>query len=301
MLVTLFETFPDYCSLCSALYYNYCEGTLVDSSVNDFDISIHIDLCMFYSVAGNISAWKIQRLLTACRFFAYHTPNETTGVCFLEYDKLTSNVLTFMASTKTHIYKPVYDLHLKDTMPNLCVSIHLGYVGSSSLNSVAQLKDAKTGEIYADNVNQVVAVSKETRKPTPLADWWKEKYTSEVIGNDRLIVPILPVHEKHHVHSLKVPWCDIDGYQHTTYTAYIKFCFEAAMDACKQGFYTDIKDDALKYHVELMEIAYKGETKAGDELQVTTWENAENPRKLHFDISRQGSTVFQSSITFHAV
>ena len=193
----------------------------------------------------------------------------------------------------------MYQLHTKERLPKFTVSINLGYVGGSSLNSVAQLKDSETGEVYADNVNQVVTVSKETRKPIPIADWWKEKYASTAVGDGRLIVPLTPVPSSRHQHSLKVPYEDIDGYMHTNYTAYIKYCFEAAMDACKNAFYTQLKDDVLNYHVELMDIAYKGETKAGDELVISTWESEHNARKIHFDIAKNQSTMFQSTIIFH--
>jgi hypothetical protein len=32
------------------------------------------------------------------------------------------------------------------------------------------------------NINQVVYIDPSTRKPTPLPDWWKEKYAESAIG-----------------------------------------------------------------------------------------------------------------------
>ena len=238
--------------------------------------------------------------MTACRFFAYHSPNPITQVSFLEYDKLTSNVLTFVASTHTRIYKPAYTLTEKEEAPCLAVSIKLGYVGSASLNTVATLADSRIGEVYAENVNQVVTVSKESRKPVPLAEWWKNKYSKAADATvSRLIIPAITVGTEHYTHTLKVAWDDIDGYQHTTYTSYIKFCLEAAMEACTHGFYSAIRTDVLKHHIHLMEISFKGETRAGDELTIKTWENEDDARQLYFDIAKQDSTVFQSSFTFH--
>jgi acyl-CoA thioesterase FadM len=164
---------------------------------------------------------------------------------------------------------------------------------------VAELRHRDTGEVFATNTNQVVTVSKETRQPTPLADWWKAKYASAVVEDKRLIVPMINVPDKTHVYQMKVPWSDIDGYKHTNYISYIQYCFEASMDAVVAGFYSKFKDDMLLYHVKEMEVAYKGETKAGDELQVATWENKEDPFKLHFDIRKAGSTVFQNSGIFY--
>ena len=205
-----------------------------------------------------------------------------------------------MASTKTSISRKFYDLPTVDKTPTFDVSVHLGYVGMSSLNSVAVLSDANSGEVFARNTNQVVTVSKETRKPTPLADWWKEKYASSVVENERLIIAAVQISTSPHVYCMKVPWDDIDGYKHTNYVAYIKYCFEAAMDATVNGtFYSKIKEDVLLYHVKEMEIAFKGETKAGDELKVATWETDKDPWKVHFDISKEGKTVLQNTVSFY--
>lgn len=249
-------------------------------------------------VAGNLNAWKLQRLLTACRIFAYHTPNESTGTTFLEYDRMTTDCYTFMASTRTVFMRSLFDLAKLNRMPKLEVLLHLGYIGMSSLNSVAQLKNRDTDEVYVENTNQVVTVSKQTRKPTPLPDWWKEQYEAAVVEDQRLIVQPITALGTVHTHSLKVAWDDIDGYHHTNYVAYIKYCFEAAMDACVSGIYSKIKDDILQYHVKSMEIAYKGETKAADELDIETWEDENDPYQLHFIISKNGTTVFQNTVSF---
>jgi acyl-CoA thioesterase FadM len=229
---------------------------------------------------------------------AYHLPNEKTGATFLEYDKLTEDRFTFMASTKTEVFRELYDLVDQPTMPNLEAELQLGYIGTSSLNSVAILRNKDTGHVLAQNTNQVVTVLKTTRKPSPIADWWKNKYQPLVSGNQRLIVSPLNVPERVYHYTIHVGWSDIDAYKHTNYVSYIRHCLDTAMDGVDKGYFLRFKNDILLYHVKDMEISYKGESKAGDVLDVKTWEDADKPYQLYFDISNAGKTIFQCSMVF---
>lgn len=240
--------------------------------------------------------------MSVARYFVYHTPNPTTGRSFLEYDELTKDKFTFMASTKIKVDSSFYQLPDQIKLPQLAINVHLGYVGGASLNSVAELVDKDTGFVFAQNTNQVVVVDKTTRKPTLVPEWWKERYVSHVIGGEKLVVGLMetPSEERFHTLDLKVSWNDIDGYKHTNYIAYIRFCFDAAMDAVSKGFFSKLSDDILLYPVKKMEISYKGESVANDELTVKCWESDADPFLIHFDISRDGKTLFQNSIEFFA-
>ena len=206
-----------------------------------------------------------------------------------------------MASTCTEVSRELYRLPDAAKLPPLHTTVHLGYVGNSSLNSVAILTDKDTGKELARNVNQVVTVDKTTRKPSPLSDWWKEKYANSAVENERLIVAPIPIPDKSFSYEMKVPWSEIDTYKHTNYASYVRFCFDAAMDALQAGFYSKFTpgDDILRYHVKKLQIAFKGETKAGDILSVRTWENTENPFVLHFDIGKDGKTINQNTMEFY--
>ena len=52
---------------------------------------------------GNLNFYRLQSKLTAARFLAYHIPSKETGKSFLEYDVMTSDRYTFMASSKTEV------------------------------------------------------------------------------------------------------------------------------------------------------------------------------------------------------
>ena len=252
--------------------------------------------------SGHINIRSLQSMLTAARFLAYHTKDEQTGCAFLEYDKLTEDKFTFMASTKVTVNKRLYELSRREELKrkqSLAVSLSLGYTGTSSLNSVARLYCPDTEDTYVDNINQVVAVSKTTRKPVPLDDWWKQKYQTYSVGTQPLVIPLIDIPSKTHVYEVKVPWTDIDNYKHTNYVNYIRYCQDAALDATFAEFYSKVKGDFLGYLIKEMLISYKGESVANDILEVKTWENVENPFILHFSIQKDGRTIFQNTIKLY--
>lgn len=119
-----------------------------------------LQLC-FFVMSGNFSIGRILQWLTTARLIAFHEPNPLSGKTFLEYDHITSDIYTFIASTKATVSQNLYSL-LHEPLPNggklpsLAVRIHLGYVGTSSLNTVATLINHETGDQLAYNVNQVV-------------------------------------------------------------------------------------------------------------------------------------------------
>lgn len=253
-----------------------------------------------FNRAGGIAIWRVLHWFSWSRIAAYHVKDAEFGSSFLEYDKMTSDVFTFMASTRTTVNSAFYHLLESSSSPVLSIKLHLGYIGASSLNSVAVLSDINSGSVLAQNVNQVVCIDKTTRKPTPIPDWWKQKYESFVEENERLVLPLLNVPiQSIYKYDLKVSWNDTDVYKHVNYQSYIKYCFDAAMDAVNREFYSGFRDDILNYNVKSIDCSYKGESVAGDMITVVTWQNVEIPSVLHFSIEKQGNVVFQSSVEFY--
>ena len=97
------------------------------------------------------------------RISAQNAPSPKTGRTFLEYDKLTADLYTFFVCTRLTISEKFYDLvhasFAQSTFPDFDVSLHLGYIGMSSLNIVGVLKSSGSTEELAHNVNQVSKLS----------------------------------------------------------------------------------------------------------------------------------------------
>ena len=250
---------------------------------------------------GNWNIGKLQMTMTVARFLAYHTPIKDTGKSFLEYDVMTSDRYTFMASCRTETRPNFRSLLDKPIFPELALSVELGYVGMSSFSDISKLYDTATGEVYASNINQVVSVDKTTRRPTPLPEWWKEKYANYSVNNKGLVIPLLtPPEEMGHTFEVRASWNDVDSNQHVNYVAYIRFCLDAAMDALVHGKFRKLQKDILAYQVKCMDIAYKKECNGGDWLRVSLWQDIKNPYVLYFDVTKDGETLFQNTMEFYS-
>ena len=133
---------------------------------------------------------------------------------------------------------------------------------------------------------------------------WKQKYSSAVVENERLVVPVeaVPSDATKVVsrYELRVRWNDTDGYKHTNYLSYIKFCFDAAQDAVVSGKYSGFAGDILRYGVKEVEMVYKAETLANEVLTIVSWQDDANPYKIHFSVHKvDGKVAYQSRMEFY--
>ena len=206
-----------------------------------------------------------------------------------------------MASTRTEFSEKLFEIQRKsEDVPQMEVKLSLGYIGTSSLNSTASLCCRKTGLTYARNINQVVVVDKATRKPTRIPEWWREMYSEMAVTGQSLVVPLIDVMYDHaHKYDVKVAWSDTDQYKHTNYLSYIRFCQDAAMDACHVNHFSAIKGDFLKYNTRNISICYKNETVANDRLVVYVWENESDNMQLHFSIVKDEAIIFQATFSLY--
>ena len=238
-------------------------------------------------------------MLTKTRMLAYHLPCDTIGGTFLDYDKLMEERFTFMASVKTRVEKDYYHIHDLTSTPSLRVSLCLSFVGTGSLNTTAILNCRDSGRVFTNTVHQIVAVDMATRKSTALPDWWKKKHAGAIIGNEKVIVQRVEVPAESYSYELKVPWSDIDQYGHVTYVAYIRYCFDCAVDGIVNGAFPAFKGSARLGRVSDIQMSFGSECFANDILHIATWQDADHPSTLRFDMKLRGETIFQSSITFY--
>ena len=223
---------------------------------------------------------------------------------FLEFDEIAKEIFTFMASSKTEISEEYYDLVKCSAgieQRSFAVDVKLGYIGTSSLSSCCEFKDLTTGTVFAKNIIQIVAVGKKTRKPVPIPEWWRQKYGSYSQGDSfRLKIPQMEKPNGCFDYKVIVRWSDTDAYRHTNYLNYVNFCRDAASDAVDKGYLSVLEGDLLNYSLKTMQMTYKAESLPSQELLVSVWEDEKNPYLLHFDISREEKTIFQSSLEFHS-
>ena len=232
------------------------------------------------------------------RISAYD-PNSGNGLRFLQLDEVTKSMLIFSVSSQTFMSPDFYQKVFQ--MVPLLVDIHLGYVGNSSVNTVAILRAEGSDDTLVTNVNQFVLVDKQTRRPSSAPDWWLEKYKPTVVENRSLVINRLDIPSEGDAYKylIRVPWSDIDGNKHTHFSSYTKFCFDAAMDAVDKNYFSVFSGDILMYDVKSFSQSFFGESEAGDEIEISTWQDRANPLILHFSFDKKDKVIFQSSIEFH--
>ncbi|KAK2162578.1 hypothetical protein NP493_1514g00000 [Ridgeia piscesae] len=244
-----------------------------------------------FDLSGLATTWELQALLGKAQMFA--------GDTFLQYDKLLADRFMFMASVNTTVSRGYYDIPKKVIDPTLRISLCLGYIGTSSLSTAANLNCEATGEVFVHNVSQAVCVDETTHKPAPLPEWWRTKYAPSVVGNEKLVISKFSQPQKVHTYECRVPWSDEDLFQHTSYVSYIRYSIDCANDGVFNGAYSNFTKTLSQYLIKDINIAFYNETFANDVLQVASWEDKDNPYILKFDGSRDGKNIFQNSIEFY--
>jgi len=239
--------------------------------------------------------------MSKARMFGLQMPSNVneTGDTFFEFDKLMADRFIYMASAKTTVSRSYYDIPELHVNSSMRISLCLGYIGTSSFNTAATLNCEETGEVFVHDVHQAVSVDKTSRKPTPLPEWWKTKYASSVIGNERLVIPRFSQPDKVHTYECKIPWSDVDFHRHTNYVSYMRYSIDCAMDGIVNGAYSNFTDTQSQYLIKDTNTAFYSETVANDVLQVASWEDKDNPYILRFDGTKDGKTIFQNSIEFY--
>ena len=112
-------------------------------------------------------------------------------------------------------------------------------------------------------------------------------------------IDILEVPSEHYIYHRTVAWSDTDRYQHTNYISYLIFCYDAAMDAGKAGYFSNFHDDILLYHTQSYAMLYQAESLGGQELVCATWEDEVNKNKLYFSFKRGETLIYQCTIVFY--
>ena len=243
--------------------------------------------------------WRLHAMLQKARVLAYHVPCTDGNGTFLDYDKVMEKSYTFTASVKTNIEREYYRIHERVSPPSLRVSMWLSHVGKTSMSTTATLNCSDSGEVFVNSVNQSVVVDRATHRPVSLPDWWKIKYSRAIIGNGSTVVPLVDAPEDSHTYEMKVPWSDIDQYGHANHVAYIRYCYNCAVDGVLNGVYPTHKDSAMLHRVGDMRMRYCQECVGNDILNIASWEDDKHPSILRFVIKLRRENKFQSSIQFH--
>ena len=146
--------------------------------------------------------------LFSSRIFVHHVAMDESGQIFRDFQKLTRDSMTFVTS-ELKFLKPLYDLSILHKP--LLVKVVGGHIGNTSLNAITIVSLESSDTELMSNINQVVYIDPSTRKPTPLPNWWTEKYAEFAIDKSSLML------------------------HHANWTSYAQYAIDAAHLCSKQG------------------------------------------------------------------
>ncbi|KAL4234958.1 hypothetical protein ACF0H5_006599 [Mactra antiquata] len=235
------------------------------------------------------------KLLESARYYCHHWPIDDTGRNFRDYAELTSDRMTFLVTSRMDIDRCIYDLNTPKNP--LDVKVQSGYVGNSSLNSIATVQTLD-GQRLLSNINQVVSIDRATRRPKQLPDWWREKYSKcgenasplkfEKCSKPEGLVPF----------EIKVVRSDQDGNGHTNWSSYVRYSLDCIYHNAKHGR-IDNFNDFNQLGLQSMELLHIGECFDDDLLSIYAWNKQQTQSTVCVHVEKDNKVIFQGTYTFY--
>ncbi len=151
--------------------------------------------------------------------------------------------------------------------PMKCI-ISKGHMGNSSASLFINLEDLKTGDILVRNQCQWVMVSKTTGKTVSLSPEAKAVFGEVDASVKPLYISTVSVPLVCFKYQCLVCPSDIDTFDHTNQSAYLRFSLDGAADAVSKGRMTNFHGDMFGYKIKDIDALYQAETHVGDTLDV---------------------------------
>ena len=181
----------------------------------------------------------------------------------------------------------------------LTLSVKLPHVGRTSFTASYSLESPGNGT-YATMKILGVFVDKTTRKPTPVPQWWKEKYTNLIQPSHPPSVNALERPECSIGLPVTIAYSDTDENCHTTWPTYVRMCYDAFVNGVMKKAYKRINEEDVSRGVKKIELTFKKESIIGDELMVHSWETDRmDGRELAVEIRKGQSTCVQANMEFY--
>ena len=252
-----------------------------------------------FSDLTKLHVWELHILLMLYRQMAFRMSKE--GHFFSDYySKALKPNIFYIIANQTEISGNFYSIYSEANLVPLVFTVFPESVGKTSLNIVVEMRNKSTMELYASNFIQCVTVDQTTRKSVALPDWFREKYQS-LRKTSLFILPAMPESSQvpYYECSKKVEFCDIDHYNHTNFTSYIKYGMEVAAEASRKKIFSGLFSEPFQnYEIKTVTFTYHGESRAGDVLTVIALQNQYNRSQIHFDIKFEQKRICQGIIEF---
>lgn len=98
--------------------------------------------------------------------------------------------------------------------------------------------------------------------------------------------------------TVKVRYEDMDINWHSNFASYIAFVLECAAQAVAAGYCSRIRGDIAFYRALSLACVHISEAFAGDDLNVSLWEDSNNAMLLHFLVTRERQRIYYVKIEY---
>ncbi|XP_069121685.1 uncharacterized protein [Argopecten irradians] len=250
---------------------------------------------------GHLGVWSVSRFFMHAAFLAIQNGY---------FDRInidTASTRAFVVGQGLRLSSNLYHDISRILSSNLHVESRAAAIGRTSMTNLYILSCADTKQELARCVTTLVLTSTSTKRPTPLPDWFQEKYANESSAKFDLLQDGVKtrreyqnVPEECFRMEMKTRHSDTDFNNHVNQTNYFQFCMEGAGEAALSRYYRNFTSDILRHPVLESDIIYLGESCACENLTVSTWQDKENEQVIHFSIYNKSSSkcVAVASIKF---
>jgi acyl-CoA thioesterase FadM len=159
-------------------------------------------------------------------------------------------------------------------------------------------------QFLASSVFRLVHVDAISRRPTPFPPQIEKDLRFCVSANGEKLTALRPpstIPNGAFSCSVTVRYDDTDFNGHTNTASYIRFALECAAQAAESGFYSRIKGDIAFYPAKSANSIFMSDSEAGDELTVSTWEDAEDKMLFNFTVSKGGEMINFAQIQYFSL
>ncbi|ELU04800.1 hypothetical protein CAPTEDRAFT_224013 [Capitella teleta] len=248
-----------------------------------------------FNRAAYPSLFKLGRVVETERPLFFRYP-EHTFRRFLSKHEEVMMIGNHSTISKSLYHKASFDLPMTLAMSTL-------HIGGTSFDVKLSLTEDSTGDEFISTIRRIVCVNMETKKscavPAAMKEFFIEtgivsnvsKPTFEPFG------PLSPPADCF-TYKLIVRHDDMDILFHANNAVYTKFAENCAAAATNAGFYRHFRDDICFYLVHKSSVIHVGESFAGDELEVITWQDDVDHNLLYFVTTKNGKDLCYHKFMF---
>lgn len=185
----------------------------------------------------------------------------------------------------------------------------ISYIGTSSFDlrqtffeGDDEFDELSASQPLASFVYRVVRVDPITRKAAPLPEAAVSFLSSAFVADGEQFSahvrpPMIP--DRTYACRIRVRYDDMDYMFHTNVSSYLGFVMECAAQAAKNGFYTRLRGDVGFWLVRRVESMFLSESRAGDDVDVLTWEDECNKMLLNFAIKKANEMIYAAQVEYY--